>query len=97
MVLGLNYYYQGGHDTLIQRNDRKETKISTIISIIIFIYFQKNELKVDQDPIYVSKGPLILMTAQIGAGEPLRTVTLTTAQIGTGTPLRTAHLNDRLV
>ena len=97
MVLGLNYYYQGGHDILIQRNDRKETKITTIISIIIFIYFQKNEPKVDQDPINVTKGPLIFMTAQIHAGKPLWTVTLTTAQIGAYTLLRTAHFDDRPV
>ena len=44
MVLGLNYYYQGGHDTmrvLIQRNNRKETKITVIIKISIFIFFRK--------------------------------------------------------
>ena len=44
MVLGQNYYYQGGHDTmrvLIQRNNQKETKITVIIKISIFIFFNK--------------------------------------------------------
>ena len=44
MVLGLNYYYQGGHETirvLIQRNNRKETKITVIIKISIFIFNRK--------------------------------------------------------